>query len=325
MSGKKIVRYSILTILIISLSVGAAFLIHRIRNGQDNNEAGLVFYNGRQYRYRDDIETFLIIGLDDRDAEEEDIQTLNELNRNSSQSDFLLLAVFDNTAETYTIIQINRDTMVQMREYDTQGRLNGLVTKQIALSHTYGTDEEESCGNTIFAVSRFLYDAQIDNYITVTMDAVPVLNDLVGGIDVPVEDNFEGVDNTLAEGETVHLEGEHALIYIRARRDMADDDTNEARMRRQHTYLSALKNALTEAFRSNPFFAFTAYNAVSDYTYTSLHLYQIPFLAYKFANYDFEGLVTPEGVTTQGEDFSEFHADDNALRELIISTFYEPV
>ena len=131
--------------------------------------------------------------------------------------------------------------MASIRTYDIMGDYAGTNIAQISLSHTYGDGGESSCEDTVYAVSNLLFGIDVDNYISITTDVVPILNDLVGGVDAPIEDDFSGVDDTLVMGRTVHLQGQHALVFIRARRDMVDDDSNEARMRRQHTYLYALE------------------------------------------------------------------------------------
>ena len=200
---------TVVTIAVI-LAAAAAVLSYYLERRADER---LIYYEGVQYRYRDDISTFLVIGIDDNDNEEE--SSLGEYYRNSSQSDFLMLVVFDESVHTYSIIQINRDTMTDIRTYDRFGNYAGDSLSQIALSHTYGEGAEDSCENTVYAVSHLLYDSEIDNYMSITTDVVPVLNDLVGGVDVLVEDDFTGVDDVLVMGQTVHLEGQHSLIYTR--------------------------------------------------------------------------------------------------------------
>ena len=279
----------------------------------------LIVYNGQTYRYREDIDTLLIIGTDDFEIEE-----MSNTHRNSSQSDFLLVVVFDNTLKTYKIIQINRDTMTDIRMYDIYGQYEGLVNLQIALSHTYGTGGDDSCRDTVFAVSRLLYDSDIDNYIAVTMAAVPVLNDLVGGVDVLVEDNFEGIDDTLVQGEVVHLTGDHALTFVRARMSMADDPTNIARMGRQRTYIVALMEALGNAMREDPDFELRAFSALGDNMISDMTTDRIEELADRFNEYTEEAILVPEGRSVEGDRYMEFYVDEDALQQLVVDTFYEP-
>ena len=92
----------------------------------------------------------------------------------------------------------------------------GSFTGQLALAHTYGSGEEDSCENTVLAVSNLLYGMEIDHYVSLTMDGVALLNDLVGGVPVEVLDDFSGIDDSLVQGETVTLRGRQALTYVRS-------------------------------------------------------------------------------------------------------------
>ena len=56
-----------------------------------------------------------------------------------------------------SVIGINRDTMASMNVYDKNGRYSGRQTAQIALSHAYGDGLEESCENSLDAVSNLFY------------------------------------------------------------------------------------------------------------------------------------------------------------------------
>ena len=280
----------------------------------------LIMYNGVQYRYRDDIDTLLLIGTDDFEMEE-----ANATNRNTSQCDLLLLVVFDNTNKTYRIIQINRDTITGIRKYDIYGQYEGIIDMQIALSHTYGSGGDDSCRDTAYAVSRLLYESDVDYYLSITMSAVPILNDLVGGVDVLIEDNFEGVDDTFVMGETVHLEGEHALTFVRSRMSMPDDDTNIARMRRQQTYMTGFMEALSNAINNDPDFATRAFSAIGDYMVTDMTTDRLQEYADRFNEYEEEAIIIPEGESVMGDRYMEFYVDEDALQQLIVETFYEEV
>lgn len=47
-------------------------------------------------------------------------------------------------------------------------------------------------------------------------------------------------------------------------------------------------------------------------------------IAQKFEDYEFLGIRELEGETKLGEEFSEFHPDEAALKQLVIDLFYEP-
>lgn len=113
------------------------------------------------------------------------------------------------------------------------------------LAHAMGFDQQARAENTVDAVSHLLGDQTIDGYAMVNMGAIQVVNDMVGGVTVTIEDDFTDRDPTLKKGETVTLMGEHAENYIRGRKDVADG-SNQNRMSRQSNYEEAFK----PAFRS---------------------------------------------------------------------------
>ena len=160
----------------------------------------ITYYNGTAYAKREDLETVLLLGVDKFEGETPEGYV------NNQQADFLLLLVMDKQNETCTPIQLNRDTMTQIQILGVTGEPAGTFTGQLALAHTYGSGEEDSCENTVLAVSNLLYGMEIDHYVSLTMDGVALLNDLVGGVTVEVLDDFSGIDDSLVQGETVTLQ-----------------------------------------------------------------------------------------------------------------------
>ena len=53
---------------------------------------------------------------------------------------------------------------------------------------------QDSCRYQAKAVSNLLYGVSIDHFCSVTMDAVAVINDAVGGVSVQVMDDMTMVD-----------------------------------------------------------------------------------------------------------------------------------
>ncbi len=287
-------------------------------HGSENDDGTYLYYNGERYRLNEQIKTLLILGIDDPVLEE------TEAFRNSSQADFLLLAVFDGERETCTLIQLNRDTMCEVPVLDTFGKLIQWRVQQLALAHTYGNGMEKSCENTAMAVSQLLYGINIDNYFALTMDAIPILNDLVGGVTVTVEDDFSAVDPTLVKGETVTLTAENVEHYVRARGGM-DVPTNIARMRRQRTFIMGLFSAMSKAVREDASFALDAFSAVADSLVTDCSIDELSDYSEKYSSYPLSGILTPEGESIAGEKFMEFYVDETDLQQIVVDTFYIPV
>lgn len=283
------------------------------------DERPTVAIGGKWYALRENIETVLLIGLD---KFQEDIKQEDSY-RNLQQSDFLMLAVFDHDAQTCTALQIDRDTMAQIHILGLKGEDLGTFEGQLALSHTYGSGGNDSVRNTMRAVSDFLYGTEIDLCVAFTMDAVAVLNDGIGGVTVTVQDDFSKIDPTLIQGESITLQGEQALTYVRSRGSMKDS-TNVARMVRQRQYLAEFYAQVGQYAANRSRLAELVMN-VSPYISSDCSAQQLYDLAEKFVNYELAEIQTIKGESKLGEKFMEFYPDEDALVGQIIQLLYEPI
>ena len=278
----------------------------------------ITYYNGTAYAKREDLETVLLLGVDKFEGE------TPEGYLNNQQADFLLLLVMDKQHETCTPIQLNRDTMTQIRILGVTGEPAGTTTGQLALAHTYGSGEEDSCENTVLAVENLLYGMEIDHYVSLTMDGVALLNDLVGGVTVEVLDDFSGIDDSLVQGETVTLKGQQALTYVRSRGGM-EDSSNLRRMERQRQYLAALQQQLKAAVQQEDGFTLDALLQLNEYMVSDCTVEQLSDLGDSLAAYQVSDILTTPGDAQEGEEFMEFTVDEDALQQLVMDVFYEPV
>lgn len=278
----------------------------------------ITYYNGTAYAKKEDLETVLLLGVDKFEGE------TPEGYLNNQQADFLLLLVMDKENETCTPIQLNRDTMTQIQILGVTGEPAGTFTGQLALAHTYGSGEEDSCENTVLAVSNLLYGMEIDHYVSLTMDGVALLNDLVGGVTVEVLDDFSGIDESLVQGETVTLQGQQALTYVRSRGGM-EDSSNLHRMERQRQYLAALQQQLKAAVQQEDGFTLDALLQLNEYMVSDCTVNQLSDLGDSLAAYQVSDILTTPGDAQEGEEFMEFTVDEAALQELVMDVFYEPV
>ena len=278
----------------------------------------ITYYNGTAYAKRENLETVLLLGVDKFEGE------TPEGYLNNQQADFLLLLVMDKENETCTPIQLNRDTMTQIQILGVTGEPAGTFTGQLALAHTYGSGEEDSCENTVLAVENLLYGVGIDHYVSLTMDGVALLNDLVGGVTVEVLDDFSGIDDTLVQGETVTLQGQQSLTYVRSRGGM-EDSSNLHRMERQRQYLSALQQQLKAAVQQEDGFTLDALLQLNEYLVSDCTIDQLSALGNNLAQYKVSDILTTPGEAREGEEFMEFTVDEAALQQLVMEVFYEPV
>jgi LCP family protein required for cell wall assembly len=321
---RKIVKIATAVLLMVFIVVSALVLLQNWEKTQGmfptlSPEDTTVEHNGKEYVLNPDVDTLLVLGLDKYMG----VHTGASYN-NDKQADFLMLLVFNNKEKTTTAIHINRDTMARVNVLAIDGiKVINTVTKQIALSHTYGNGKEISCRNTADSVSELLYGMQIDHFISLTMDSVGIYNDLVGGVEVTVLDDFKGIDDTLVKGEKVLLKNKHALNYVRTRYGL-DDSTNNNRMNRQQQYVNALFEKSKKITEKDDQFIIDASLKMADYIVSDRSVTQLQELAKKIDDYKFMGIKTIKGESKKGEEFIEFYPDNDDIKNLVIELFYIP-
>lgn len=173
-------------------------------------------------------------------------------------------------------------------------------------------------------MSDLLLGVKVNHYASLTLDSVTVLNDLVGGVEITVLDDFTGIDDTLKVGEKVLLTGDHALNYVRTRYGL-DDSSNSNRMKRQEQYVNALYAKFKGCAEEDDGFIVNAATELSDHMISDRSVTQLEELAKKIEEYEFKGIVSVEGESRIGEEYVEFYPDEAALEKLVADIFYEPV
>jgi len=278
-------------------------------------------YKEEEYPLKEHLRTVLLIGTDSTERYEEDENLLLDY-YNANQADFLILLVQDTEANTTEVIQLNRDTMTDVPILGVTGAQAGTRREQLALAYYYGQGEEDSCENTVAAVSNLLYGAPIDHYIAVTMDAVPIMNDWAGGVRLEILDDFTAINPDLIQGTEALLLGEDALHYVKTRAGLSDS-TNLNRMERQRQYASAWFEKAKPRFNDYQALA-ELMDDVEPYYYSSCSLEQLKDLASAFADHppEISHQLPGQAVTNQ---FMEFHVDEPALQALVLDLFYKPI
>ncbi len=321
---KEALRKAVLVVLFFLLVGSAGLILYKWDQQQGNfpSQGGdslrdTIEFEGKQYVLNPNIETVLVMGLDKFTA-----GAGGESYYNDQQADFLVLVILDHQQKTISALHINRDTMAPVNVLGVAGQKLETITQQIALAHSYGNGKMVSLNNTTLSVSRLLYDLQIDHSLSVTMDAIQTVNDAVGGVTLEVVGDFTGVDDTLVEGQTVTLLGEHAMNYIRARHGLKDP-SNTARMQRQRQYMTALYRSVSLAVQEDQEFTADTLLSLTEHTVSDLSMEQLQQLAEKTAGYTLGEIYTPEGESKMGQEFVEFHADMEKLKKLMIDLFYQ--
>lgn len=267
---------------------------------------------------RKGIQTILVMGLDEYERPEKPEGYMNGM-----LSDFLLLVVVDEANQKIEALHINRDTMTKVPRLGVFGDAAGSFTGQIALAHTYGSGGSDSCLNTVKAVSKFLGGVKIDHYMSFTMSSVGIINDMVGGVTVRINDDFSEVDPTMEIGQEITLKGDQALLYVRTRRDVGDQ-TNIGRMERQREYMHAMYQQVASTALQDENFVKNLVLKLSDSFMTDFTISQMEKLSQTMVNCSMSPFLTIAGEARVGERYMEFYPDPASVQSAVDQLFYEP-
>lgn len=335
-------RNIIFLVLIFIIIGGAGFLVYHFEQQENQTTAELergnsstrktlaglktIEFNGETYRQRKGLTTLLLMGID-KYAEEEEAPdkkpTYDSAFRHGGQADFLRLMVIDDKNQVVKQIEIDRDTMTPVTVLGVLGNRAGKRTMQICLAHYFGDGKEQSCELTVEAVENLFYGNHIDGYFAMNMDGISELNDWVGGVTVPIEDDFTAIDPSMYPGATVHLVGDQAELFVRERMSIGIG-TNEARMRRQQVFMSNLQDMLINKIKSESDAADDLYDYLMYFFITNMSKGRLVNALTTAVDYEIQDPVSIDGEHVEKE-YMEFYIDENSLEQVMIDTFYEKV
>lgn len=276
-------------------------------------------YDGVDYYKKQNLLTILFMGIDQGITPAGTSANF----RNGGQADFLLLMTIDPKAKTISQLQIDRDTMAEITVLGVLGNEVGTRQAQISLSHGFGDGREQSSLFTVDAVRRLMQGIDIDFYMSLSMDAIPVLNAAVGGVSVTIQDDFSRYDDTMTPGETITLNGHQAELFVRMRYEIGDG-SNATRMRRHREYISSLVDILDTRIAQSADVVGTLYDFLQDYITTDMRRGRMINEAFKANGYTRSEVMTLPGSYSLGADgFVEFNADTQAIEHYVLNTYYQ--
>ena len=273
--------------------------------------------DGVEYFPRQDITVMMVLGIDQGGP----VQSSNYY-RNKGSADSVMLLIFDEATEECTVLYLNRDTMLTMDVLGVRGEYAGTTYGQLALAHTYGNGLEDSCVNMKNTLMNFLPGMTIDYYVAMNMDAIPILNDAVGGVTVNVTDDFSKVNPSITMGELT-LKGDQVIDYVRTRKDVGDQK-NVTRMARQREYVNGFLLALDEKEHEDIDFAARLYDQLAPYIVTDCSVETLSKIISHYLDYKLLGAITPEGDNRIEEGHYAFYTDEEKLDALCVELFYRP-
>jgi len=178
----------------------------------------------------------LVLGIDER---------VNE--RGPWRTDTLILVTLDPATQSAGLLSIPRDLWVPLPGFDSETRIN--------TAHFIGDAEDYPGGGPALAMAAVQYNLglPVDYYIRLNFSAFEKLIDLIGGIDVYVEQTIDdplypdsgiGYEPLHIDAGWQHMDGRLALKYARTRHTEAGDFE---RARRQQQIILAVQDKVTRS------------------------------------------------------------------------------
>ncbi len=276
--------------------------------------------DGKNYVYRDELTTYLILGTDETTETAKQIEGENLNNR---QADFIMLMIVNPNDKSYTALHLNRDTYMEIQRLDENGNPDGTVLAHLNNAHSFGSGGKDSCRNVAEAVSRLLCGVPVDHYMAITMDGISVLTDLVGGVPVTLEEDMTNIDPSFTAGSTVTLKGQNALRFVRARTHVSDG-TNLSRMDRQRSFIVSFYERVRAKMSEDSDFALRFADTISPYLTSNMTTEKLASLADELQDYRFEAIEDLPGTASVNRNtgYMDFTVDEAGVKQKVIRLFF---
>ncbi|MBQ9625495.1 MAG: LCP family protein, partial [Clostridia bacterium] len=280
-------------LLTIAIAGGAAIALYvkSIRDNPNKAFANTVNFQavddeGVVHTYNQGVISFLIVGIDSNDEREK--------RREGYRSDVMMICVIDTDKNQASLISVPRDTKARVQVLNASGKPTKMINTKINASMAYGYGPDKfGYQNTLAAINDLLNSTgvqvnPIQHYIGADMDDFVKIANLMGGVDVELPQNVPGFGS---KGETVHLEGEKALTYVRIRsgKGLTGSDTDRTTRQRGFIKAVAMKMQQQGAMKTIPQIYNDAIN--KGCIQTNLSLDQIYAISASMQDINFEEVV----------------------------------
>lgn len=149
-------------------------------------------------------------------------------------------------------------------------------------------------------------DIPIHGYLALNIDGISAINDVLGGVEITITEDYTFIDEAFVKGTTLTLNGSQAEKYVRYR-DIEEFGSNNGRMERQNQFLRALVSLLKEKISENSALVDTLFSAGQPYMTTDLTADQME----EYASYTLDDTyIKVPGETREGTNHDEYVVDE---------------
>ncbi|GAA0770797.1 LCP family protein [Clostridium subterminale] len=296
-TGKKVLII-IATILIFSLSALGSYLLSMVGKlnnvGLDDSKLGID--NSKNTSSK--IKNIALFGIDQTDGD-------------VGRSDAIIIATVDSLHKKLKLTSISRDSYVNIEGHGYD-----------KLNHAYAFGQEELAIKTI----NQTFGLDITDYAKVNFNNLKDIIDIIGGIDITVEDSeLADLNGVISTSGRQHVNGTQALAYSRIRKNSGGDDS---RTERQRILLTEIFNKVsTVGILKLP----SMVNDILPHVQTSLSTSEVLSLGTKVLSSgitNIEQLRFPLSENSKGEQIDGIYYttfDEEITKEQIQKYIYEDI
>lgn len=228
----------------------------------------------------------------------------------------IFIASIDTANKKIDMIQLDQNTMADMRTFNRYGLSEGSANAQLALAYAYGDGGTESGQNILSAVKN-VTGLPLSSYVAVKSSAMPALSQLSGPVTITLSDDQTKINAAYTEGSTVTLQPSEFEDFLSE--TSVGFGANQKRMARMRDFMPAFFAALAPK-KDQAEAQLTALKSNLQYNLTDAELLT---LLTKAAEYTMNDVVTPAGETQAVGDSLEFTIDNDSLNQILINTCFK--
>ena len=228
----------------------------------------------------------------------------------------IFIASIDAANEKIDMIQLDQNTIAEMRTFNHYGLSEGSATAQLALAYAYGDGGTESGQNVLSAVKK-LTGLPLSSYVAVKSSAMPALSQLSGPVTVTLSADQTKINPAYTKGSTVTLQTSEFEDFLKE--TGAGFGANQKRMARMRDFMPAFFAALASKKDQTEDQVSSLKNNL-QYNLTDAELIK---LLKDCAEYTMNDIVTPAGETQAVGDALEFTIDNDSLNQILINTCFK--
>ena len=270
-----------------------------------------IIYKGNRYHRNKDISPVLFLGVDHADGLDDAIYM-----GRGGRSDTIYVFLLNKKEKTNTLLSISRDAMTEVDVYNPEGEYYYSGVMQVTMQYAYGNSDKNSSLLAEKTISELLYGLDFDAYLSVNLEAIGAVIDMLGGLTITMPEDYSYIDPRYTKGAALTLNSWEVEWLLRYR-DKSQLESNDDRMERQtmllETAVAELKNRGILSMLSD------ILDVAKTHITTNAGLGTIK----RIASYDIsEERYSVPGENRAGEIHAEFYIDEPALMDLLVELLY---